>query len=67
MDNMRDIANKRWFMGKSGKIDSVTEVARAGIAGNAIVIVRLKQRQIHILVACVEHVADRARLYGRSR
>ena len=41
MDNMRDIANKRWFMGKGGKIDSVTEVARAGIAGNAIVIVRV--------------------------
>ena len=41
MDNMRDIANKRWFMGKGGKIDSVTEVARASIAGNAIVIVRV--------------------------
>ena len=41
MDNMRDIANKRWFMGKGGKIDSVTEVAHASIAGNAIVIVRV--------------------------
>lgn len=41
MDNMRDIANKRWFMGKGGKIDFVTEVARASIAGNAIAIVRV--------------------------
>ena len=42
---MRDIAGKRWFMGKGGKIDSVTEEARANIAGNAVAVVRVKSTQ----------------------
>lgn len=41
METMQDIAQKRWFMGKGGIIESVTEEARAPIAGNAIRIVRV--------------------------
>lgn len=41
METMQDIAQKRWFMGKGGIIESVTEQARAPIAGNAISIVRV--------------------------
>ena len=41
MVNMRDIASKRWFMGKGAKVDSITEGARIPIAGSAISIVRV--------------------------
>lgn len=41
MVNMRDIASKRWFMGKGAKVDSITEEAHIPIAGSAISIVRV--------------------------
>ena len=52
---MRDIGGKRWFMGKGGKIESVTETARASIAGNTIAIVR---------VYCTQGVARTSDLYA---
>lgn len=55
MGDMRDIGGKRWFMGKGGKIESVTETARASIAGNTIAIVR---------VNCTQGVARTSDLYA---
>lgn len=48
MDNMQGICSKRWFMGKGGKIESVTEEARANIAGNAIAVIRVNSTQGNI-------------------
>ena len=45
MDIRRNIQDKRWFMGKGGTIESVTEVSRAAIAGNGIAILRVKSVQ----------------------
>ena len=45
MDIRRDILNKRWFMGKGGTIESVTEESRTAIAGNGIAVLRVKSVQ----------------------